>query len=158
MMFISIIITSLIQINTIYKPMNVDVVAYKICQHESRFAKNRDTVIGDSKFKQNYSVGYCQIRLKTAEWLVKRVFKPKSIIELKKWVIYKLFINLGTKKSLTIRYINFTIAKYYLSWLNKLHGGDWNKTIISYNTGYHAKRSVRNNAGKKYLYKVMAGL
>jgi soluble lytic murein transglycosylase-like protein len=95
-----------------------------LCYVETRHTVN---VVHENDGGSN-SVGICQIKLKTAQWLG-----------------YK-----GTEKSLMIPRINIYYAAKYLAAMRDRYHGDIKKAIIAYNMG-HAGNLTRTKYSDKVI-------
>jgi hypothetical protein len=127
---------------------NKNSVAYDVSRLISyQETRNRPELIGDKKFIDNYSVGLCQIRIKTALDIINKLVKNKVI---KLWILHKIETH-SVHYILLNPIINRYLCVLYIKRLIKRHGGNIKEAIISYNTGFNAKRSIRNGSGKKYL-------
>jgi len=113
-----------------------------ICAHESN---GIPTAIGDRFSKNNYSVGLCQIRLKTAKAIVSKLPK-NNILRIK---YGKGNLN-DIKKMLLNPIYNKYIANVIVSKLYRYHK-NWKQTIISYNTGRWARKKIRETKGVIYF-------
>lgn len=106
--------------------------------------RNRN-LIGDTKYKYNYSVGYHQIRIKTAEWIWSKDKYKHFLIEL-----LRSKFRVSTRNILLIKYFNTYTAKSLLNYICKYHKSKYKITITSYNTGWGASEKIRLSAGERY--------
>jgi len=112
---------------------------------------NKADAIGDTFSKHNYSVGLHQIRINTAIWVVEKVMKPG----LHKTILKKYFRYFGVVRCLKNPDINRYIAKTYILYLQRRHNGSLKQAIISYNTGFNARKTVRVTKGIAYYKKIL---
>lgn len=130
--------------NKIVKCEIGDNIVNAIIMQETR---NRN-LIGDTHLKNDYSVGYAQVRVSTAKWLLKTKMKLT-------WnkVLISTLLNLGVRMDhlLSVKWINVHMARSYLQYICVKHRRNFKKTIMSYNVGPWAKASMFNTHGKKYF-------
>jgi len=112
-------------------------------------SEGNPNILGDLKYKYNYSVGLGQIRIKTGVWTINRLV-PDGII---KRMLQKELRKHGIEKLLLNPTINTYLSRVYLKWLKRYHRGQIKEAIISYNTGQRASKKIRNNAGIIYYNK-----
>lgn len=115
--------------------------------------RNRN-LIGDTHLKNDYSVGYAQVRISTARWMLRYKVHTKGLVgNALRYLVFKKKLKLS--KLLRIKFINVYFARNYLEFICNRKKGNFRSTIIAYNTGPSASRDVIRRHGNRYFQEYM---
>ena len=129
---------------------NNSIIIDRISYVESRHDSN---AIGDKNTNKR-AIGICQITIETATFTINRLMDDNIV----KTYIKDIIRRHGITKALLNANINKYLCLVYLRFLSRSGRKTLKNTIISYNTGLHAKRRVKNGSGAVYWKKIIKGI